>query len=129
MIDYVIGGEYLDVISNKGAQPYLNTTGNQPMVGAISFDSGSQQMKVYDGYNWKNIGGGTATINLTSNAINILKWAEKKMVEEQELNILCDKHPSIKDLVDQMNRDISGYKHKISMIKTLIKEEEKVGTS
>lgn len=52
MIDYVIGGEYLNVISNKGAQPYIN-----------------------------------------------------------------------------MSRDIAGYKHKISMIKTLIKEEEKVGTS
>lgn len=129
MIDYVIGGEYLNVTSNKGATPYINMNSQTPMVGTLAYDNGSQQLKVYDGNSWMTVGGGSATVNLNPNAISILKWAEKKMQEEHELKELCDKHPTIKDIVDQMNMDIANYQHKIAMIKTLIKEEEKVGTS
>ena len=86
MIDYVVGGEYLNVVSNKGAQPYINMSSSQPMIGALSYDHSSQSMKVYDGNGWMNIGGGSATVNLSPPAIIILRWAEKKMFEEQELN-------------------------------------------
>ena len=126
MIDYVVGGEYLNVTSNKGAQPYINMSGSQPMIGALSYDHNSQQMKVYDGNGWMAIGGGSATVNLTQNAIDILKWAERKMFEEQELNALCDKHPAIKDLVNEMRTSMDNYINKIEMVKTLIQEEVKV---
>ena len=129
MIDYVIGGEYLNVISNKGAQPYINMSSNQPMVGVMSYDPSTQQMKVYDGSHWMTIGGGQATVNLSSNAISILKWAEKKMFEEQELQALCDKHPAIKDLVSEMRTNMDNYINKIEMVKALIQKEETIGTS
>lgn len=128
MIDYVIGGEYLNVISNKGAQPYINKTSGQPMIGALSYDPGSQQMKVYDGNSWMTIGGGSATVNLSPNAISILKWAENKMQEEYELQQLAESNPTIKDLVDQMNNTVLDYQRKIAMVKILIKEEEKIAT-
>ena len=63
MIDQVVGGEYLNVTSNKGAQPYINMSGTQPMIGALVFDSNSQNMKVYDGMSWQTIGGGNATLS------------------------------------------------------------------
>jgi hypothetical protein len=129
MIDYVIGGEYLNVVSNKGAQPYINMSSNQPMIGSMSYDPGSQQMKVYDGNGWMNIGGGSATVNLTPNAISILKWAEQKMQEEYELQRLAESNPTVKDLVDQMNNTVLDYQRKIAMVKILIKEEEKIVTS
>lgn len=126
MIDYVIGGEYLNVVSNKGAQPYINMHNHQPMVGAMSYDPTSQNIKVYDGSSWMTVGGGSATVNLTGQAISILKWAEQKMQEEKELIALAEKHPAIKDLVGEMNASIELYRHKIEMVKTLLKEEEKV---
>lgn len=126
MIDYIVGGEYLNVTSNKGAMPYINMSSTQPMIGSMTYDYHSQSMKVYDGNVWQTIGGGSAAVNLSANAISVLKWAERKMQEEYELKELCDKHPTIKDIVDQMNMDIASYQHKIAMIKTLIKEEEKV---
>lgn len=129
MIDYVVGGEFLNVTSSKGAQPYINMSSNQPMVGALTYDQNSQSMKVYDGSNWITIGGGSATVNLTGQAISILKWAEKKMQEEKELIALADKHPTIKNLVDEMNASIDTYHHKIAMVMTLLKEEEKIATS
>lgn len=125
MIDYVIGGEYLNVVSNKGAQPYINMSSSQPMIGALTYDHNSQQMKVYDGNGWMTIGGGSATVNLSPNAISVLKWAEQKMREEQELNALAESSPTIKDLMDQIKQK----QEQISIVRTLIKEEEKIGTS
>ena len=122
MIDYVIGGEYLTVTSNKGAQPWINMSSTQPMIGAMSYDHNSQSMKVYDGNGWQTIGGGSATVNLTPNAISILKWAEKKMLEEAERNKLAETSPAIKDLMNQ----IKEKEEQIHIVQTLIKEEVKV---
>lgn len=126
MIDYVVGGEYLNVTSNRGAQPYISMSSSQPMVGALAYDHGSQNMKVYDGNGWQMIGGGSATVNLNQNAIAILKWAEKKMFEEQELQALCNSNPTIKDIVSEMRTTMDNYINKIEMVKSLIQKEEKV---
>jgi len=122
MIDYIVGGEYLNVTSNKGAQPYINKTNAQPMTGAISYDPGSQQMKVYDGHVWMSLGGGSASVNLTPNAISILKWAEKKMLEEAERIKLAETNPAIRDLMDQIKQK----EEQLMIVQTLIKEEVKV---
>lgn len=126
MIDYVVGGEYLNVTSNRGAQPYISMSSSQPMVGALAYDHSSQNMKVYDGNGWQMIGGGSATVNLNQNAIAILKWAEKKMFEEQELQALCNSNPTIKDIVSEMRTTMDNYINKIEMVKALIQKEEKV---
>ena len=120
MIDYVIGGEYLNVVSNKGAVPYINQS--QPITGMMSYDGSSQSMKVFDGSSWQTVGGGQATVNLHQNAIAILKWAEKKMIEEHENILLAEHNPTIKSLLDEMNK----YKDQIEMVKILMKEEVKV---
>ena len=117
MIDYIVGGEYLNVTSNKGAQPYISLS--QPITGQLSYDGSSQTMKVFDGNSWQTIGGGSATVNLNGNAISVLKWAEQKMREEYELKALADQNPAIKDLVNQMTTSIADYKHKIAMVKAL----------
>jgi uncharacterized spore protein YtfJ len=125
MIDYIVGGEYLNVASNKGAQPYISMSSSQPMMGAVSYDPGSQQMKVYDGHSWMSLGGGSATVNMSPNAISILKWAEKKMLEEAErerLVGLAETNPTIRDLMDQIKQK----EEQLSIVLTLIKEEVKV---
>ena len=119
MIDYVIGGEYLNVVSNKGAVPYINTS--NPVTGMVSYDSSTQTLKVYDGSSFQTVGGGQATVNLHQNAIAILKWAEKKMIEEHENILLAEHNPTIKSLLDEMNK----YKNQIEMVKILMKDEVK----
>jgi hypothetical protein len=122
MIDYVHGGEYLAVTSNKGAMPYINMSSNQPMIGALSFDYNSQSMKVYDGSTWLTVGGGVANIHLTPNAISILKWAEQKMLQEAERNRLAETNSTIKDLMNQ----IKDKEEQITIVQALVKEEVKV---
>lgn len=117
MIDYIMGGEYLTVTSNKGATPYVNMSSNRPMVGALAYDHNSQSMKVYDGSSWMTVGGGSATVNLTGSAISALKWAEKKMQEEFERDRLAETNPAIKDLLNQ----IKEKEDQIKMVMTLLK--------
>jgi len=125
MIDYLVGGEYLNVTSNKGAQPYINMSSNQPMVGALSYDPSIGQMKVYDGNSWMSLGGGSAVVNLDPDAIRILNWAKKRMLEEAERERLSEINPAIRDLMNQ----IKEKEEQLRIVQTLIKEEEKVGTS
>ena len=127
MIDAVYGGEFLNVTSNKGQIPYMSHNPD-PMKGAIAYNSTDQCMQVFDGGNWRTLGGGTAVVNMAPNAIAILKWAEKKMSEEQQLQELAKKNPAINDLVNGMYASIETYKNKIEMINTLCKEEQ-IGTS
>jgi hypothetical protein len=124
MIDCVIGGEYLNVTSNKGAQPYINKTNGQPMTGAMSYDPSSQQMKVYDGNVWLSLGGGSAVVNLDPEAIRILNWAKERMQEEAERERLSETNPTIRDLMDQIKQK----EEQLRIVQTLIKEEEKIAT-
>jgi hypothetical protein len=128
MIDYVYGGEFLNVTSSKGMTPYMNHNPN-PMTGAMSYDSASQSMRVFDGSMWQAVGGGTAMVNLSPDAINILKWAKEKMMQEQELQALCNSSPTINDLVNEMRTSMDNYINKIEMVKALIKKEEQIVTS
>jgi len=124
MIDYALGGEFLNVTCSKGAIPHYSTygSGNTPMIGIVSYDPSNQSLKVYDGGSWHPIGGGSATINLSGNAISILKWAEQKMFEEQTNLKLAETNPTIKSLMDEMHK----YKNQIEMVKILMKDEVKV---
>lgn len=124
MIDYVYGGEFMSVTSNKGVTPYINTS--NPITGMVSYDGSSQSMKVFDGNNWQTIGGGSAMVNLSPDAIETLKWAKEKMQEERLLNALAAENATIKDLVDEMNASVETYKHKIEMVKSLIQKETTV---
>jgi uncharacterized spore protein YtfJ len=120
MIDYVYGGEYMNVTSSKGATPYINTI--NPITGMVAYDGSSQSMKVYDGSSWLTVGGGVANIHLTPQAISILKWAEQKMLQEAERNKLAETNPTVKDLMDQ----IKEKEEQINIVQSLVKEEVKV---
>jgi hypothetical protein len=122
MIDYIVGGEYLNVTSNKGAQPYINMSSNQPMVGSLSYDPSIGQMKVYDGNSWMSLGGGSASVNLNPDAIRILNWAKNRMLEEAERERLAETNPTIRDMMDQIKQK----EEQLNIVLTLIKEEEKV---
>lgn len=113
MITHVYGGEFMTVSSNPGSTPYVNT--NQPMTGLVRYHGNNLQ--VYDGSSWMTVGGGSANVNLSSEAIGILQWARKKMAEEAEILELAKDNPTIKDLYNK----VKMYEDQIRMVKTLVK--------
>jgi hypothetical protein len=81
-------------------QPVSVYVGNQQSAGMLRFNTQTQQMEVYDGMNWMQFGG-TATIGFTPEAEEVMQWAKKKMAEDQDLDRLLKKYPSLRELHEQ----------------------------
>lgn len=103
---------YITVGGSGGTSlPYVNTT--QPMAGMLRGNPAMNRIEIYDGSNWLSIGG-DANVDLSEDVKQTLNWAKKKMIEEQKLKDLMEKHPGLKELND-----------KFEMMKALCMEEEK----
>ena len=84
--------------------PYLQTpatAGPPPVVGAVKFDSASQNLQVWDGYNWLNMYTSHATVGLSANAESAIQWAQRKQLEEQELEKLIERSPALRDAYEK----------------------------
>lgn len=112
----VPSGRYIQV-TNTTSSTYVNGYNGLQGVGNMRYNTSSQNMEVFDGNNWIMINMAIPSVGLTSDAESLLDWARQKRIEELELESLAKEHPSIKDLV----LDIEKKKDQIKMIKTLIK--------
>ena len=90
--------------------PYINTT--QPMTGMIRVNPGMSRTEVYDGQNWVQFGA-DAHVDLSESVKQTLAWAREKMVEEEKLKDLMDKHPGLKESYERLE-----------IMKSLVLEEE-----
>ena len=109
-------GRYMQ-ISNTSSSTYVNGYSGLQGVGNMRYNTSSQNMEVFDGNNWVMLSMAIPSIGLSTEAESLLDWARKKRDEEFELQSLAQEHPSIKDLVN----DIENKKDQIKMIRTLIK--------
>ena len=116
MIDSVLSGSaYLNIASYSGST-YVNGYAGQQGVGNMRYNTSSQKMEVYDGTNWITMQTGSATVSLTATAVTVISWAERKMMEEKELERLAETNPTIKDLVEQIKQK----QDQIKMVQTLL---------
>jgi hypothetical protein len=116
-------GKYINVIGESVAN-YINNYSGAQGVGNIRFNTVNQSMEVYDGNGWITLQMGHVNVGLNSRAEDLLDWAEKKMTEELELEVLANSNPTIKDLMETIKQK----QEQISIVRTLIKKEESVET-
>jgi hypothetical protein len=109
-------GRYITV-TNSSSSTYVNGMSGLQGVGNMRYNTSSQNVEVFDGNNWVMLNMSIPSIGLNSDAESLLDWARQKRNEELELQSLAQEHPSIKDLVN----DIENKKDQIKMIRTLIK--------
>lgn len=83
---------YLTV--NAGVGPYISPGAQS--AGMMRFNTSSNQIEVYDGASWRQISG-TATIDLTQHTLEIFRWAEKRMEEDQRIQQLIRENPAVAD--------------------------------
>jgi hypothetical protein len=109
-------GRYMQ-ITNTSSSTYVNGYSGLQGVGNMRYNTSSQNMEVFDGNNWVILNMSIPSIGLNTDAESLLDWAREKRNEEIQLQELAKIHPSIKDLVN----DIENKKDQIKMIRTLIK--------
>lgn len=117
MIGSIYGTSSSIQVTYSGGSNYINGYGGAQGVGNMRYNTTNQSMEVFDGNNWMKLNEGTASVALSGEVEALLDWARKKRAEEWELERLAQEHPSIKDLVDQINLK----KEQIKMVQTLIK--------
>lgn len=101
MINQVYGGsEFLNVQTYFSA-PYINTT--ELSAGQVRFNPSTRSMEVYDGNHWVNCAG-SAQVALSAGAEEILRWAQKKMQQEQDWQAMAEKNPAIKDAYEKFKQ-------------------------
>jgi hypothetical protein len=91
--------------------PYVSPGSNG--AGMVRYNSNMQQFEINDGNSWLSIPSMHPTIGLSPDAEETLRWANRKMQEEQELNELMSQHPGLQELHD-----------KFKMLEVLCRKEE-----
>jgi hypothetical protein len=79
--------------------PYVNLNSNNPAAGQLRLNGTS--MEVYNGSAWTPIQMNHVSIGLNGDAISVLDWAQKKMVEETRLHELASKNVTVADALAQ----------------------------
>ena len=79
----------------------------------MRYNSNTQTIEVYDGNVWLALAG-SADVSLSPEAQQVMDWAYKKMKEDEQLEVLMEKHPGLKDLHE-----------KFTLMKALIAEGHK----
>ena len=88
-------------VSEFTAVPYIHPNTTNPMTGMMRVWGTDTQ--VFDGSSssWLNMNSSYATVSLDPESQVLLDWARRKMLEEQELQSLMEKHPGLKDAKDR----------------------------
>lgn len=100
MIRNITGGAGIIVSGSTYSAPYINT--NMPSAGMVRYNAGN--IEVYDGDSWLIMQSSYPTIELDPETCEILQWARNRMVEEQRMKVLADKHPAVADAVAARER-------------------------
>jgi len=116
-------GRYVMVQGGMPAHTYINSSSGYMNVGDVRFNTQMQRLEAYDGNIWIEINTGHASIGLTPDAEYALDWANRKIAEEAELDMLAASNATIADLIKQ-KKELDD---KIRMVQSLVKPEVKVG--
>ena len=97
MIKDITGGPGIVVSGNYG-HPYISPGAQS--AGMTRYNTSTQNMEVYDGNAWLTMSS-TPSISLDISTMEVLSWARSKMIEEQNLKLLMEKHPGLKDTYEK----------------------------
>jgi len=99
--------------SINSSSPYLTVDGGSPMMpyispgsqgaGQLRYNTNNNNIEVWDGVTWKEIGTSYTSINLSYEAQESLKWVREKRNEEMRLQALAQSHPAVADVVAKLN--------------------------
>ena len=91
--------------------PYISP--GSMSAGMVRHNSNTQTLEVYDGNTWLALAG-SGDISFSPEAQQVMDWAYKKMKEDEQLEMLIEKHPGLKDLHE-----------KFTLMKSLVAEDHK----
>lgn len=104
MIKGLAGSQGVVVNGGNTSLPYVNQNVSNPMQGMIRV--WGTDLQVFDGTNWSMIPSSYATIELDSEARNLLDYVRQQRNEELELKALISghHHPAVRIAQENLNK-------------------------
>jgi hypothetical protein len=120
------GGRYITVTGGSPGSNYVNNYSGAQGIGNMRFNTSNQNVEVWDGNTWITLQSSYATIQLEDDAIRLLDWAKRKMVEEEVMLSLPSDHPAIKIAKQNVNRAKQALKEAEEQLKitSILSEEQ-----
>ena len=84
---------YLTVTGGMTGHPYISPGAQS--AGMMRRNTSLNVMEVYNGTTWISLSGSHATVDLNPRAQSIMRWAENKMMREEEVKALAEKYDSV----------------------------------
>lgn len=100
MIRNITGGVGITVTGSVYNTPYIDTT--RPSSGMVRYIGGN--LEVYDGSSWLPLQSSYPTIELDGLTTEAVRWAQRKMIEEERMLELATKHPTVADALAARQR-------------------------
>ena len=86
-------GRYLQVASGQNPMPYINS--GQQSSGMMRYNTSSQNVEVYDGSSWQQLGGGYTSVGLNGEAEALLDWAREERNRQAKRDQMIKDNPAL----------------------------------
>lgn len=110
-------GAFTHIQGGTALQPYMGYNPGGQGVGNIRYNTSSNQLEIWDGSIWVKFPDTYASVGLTPDAEDAIRWSKQKMAEERVLKEKLEKYPALKDAYE-----------KFKTIEALVYGEEDSGT-
>ena len=113
-------GRYFHVSGGNAGTNYINNYSGAQGIGNMRFNTGNQNIEIYDGNGWIQLSGAYATVGLDQEAVDLLDWAKAKREEERKIERLIETNPAVKIAYDALIKAQEQLK-----ITTILSKDEK----
>jgi hypothetical protein len=115
MINQVYGGSEFLNVQTYSNNFYIDSTALS--AGQVRFNPSNRNMEVYDGNNWVTCTG-SAQVTLSNSAEEILRWAQKKMQQEQDWQAMAQRNPAVRDAYEKFQQA----EEQLRIVEALVRE-------
>ena len=95
---------YITVQGGSPSSTYINTHSGSQGVGNVRFNTSTQNMEVYDGTSWVQLGMGYATVDLSYDAQQLLEWARREQRKQLERDSMVKSNPALQKALEAIKR-------------------------
>lgn len=100
MIKGLMGERHVVVTGGNTSVPYVSQNINNPIQGMIRVWGTDTQ--VYDGNGWITMNTSYATVGLSNQAQEAIDWAQYKMQEERDIELLKAQYPHLTEAIEEV---------------------------
>lgn len=102
MIKNIIGSNGIVVNGGSVSYPYVPSNSSNPIQGMLRINN--QDLQVFDGSTWMNVGMPYPTVELTGEVQSIVQWAREERNKQLERTRLVKDNPALQKALEAIER-------------------------